>query len=213
MNNIQNNKKTFIRSLTGRIAKFGLLLGLLLTQFSCYKDLGNYDYKELDTVVIDTADLGMLDTYSVSRYENIILEPSVYFNGSRVTDASDVPLDYFWTIGTVGTGAGVIYRLDTLATTIKLDAPIVQPAGSWTLMLVAKHRETNIETYMKFNVTIEESITDGWMVLYERNGNTDIGLIANNRVKKGYTEDTERLFLDAYSSSNGEPLNGKPVSF
>ena len=213
MKNIQNKKKIFIRNLISRIAKLGLLLGLLITQFSCFKDLGNYDYKELDKVVIDTANLGMLNQYSVSRYENLTLEPAVYFNGTRVTDASDVPIDYYWTIGIAGTGAGIIYRLDTLATTIKLDVPILQPAGPWTLMLIAKHRETQVETYLKFAVAIEESITDGWMVLYEREGDTDIGLIANNRIKKGYTEGTERLFLDAYSSSNGERLKGKPVSF
>jgi hypothetical protein len=213
MKTIKNKKRSYTRSLISRIVRLGLLLGVLTTQSSCFKDLGNYDYKELDEVVIDTTNMGMLSHYSLSRYENLTLEPEVYFNGTRVTEASDVPLDYYWTIGINGTGAGIVYRLDTLATTIKLDAPIVQPAGSWTLMLVAKNRETEVETYLKFTVSIEESITDGWMILYERGGNTDIGLIANNRIKKGYTEGTEKLFLDAYSSSNGERLSGKPVSF
>jgi hypothetical protein len=213
MKTIKNKKRSYTRSLISRIVRLGLLLGVLTTQSSCFKDLGNYDYKELDEVVIDTTNMGMLSHYSLSRYENLTLEPEVYFNGTRVTEASDVPLDYYWTIGINGTGAGIVYRLDTLATTIKLDAPIVQPAGSWTLMLVAKNRETEVETYLKFTVSIEESITDGWMILYERGGNTDIGLIANNRIKKGYAEGTEKLFLDAYLSSNGERLSGKPVSF
>jgi len=213
MKNIQNNKRLFTRSLINRIARLGMLLGVIATLSSCFKDLGNYDYRELDKVVIDTANLDMLSHYSLSRYEKLTLEPVVYFNGTRVTETSNVPVDYYWTIGIVGTGAGIVYRLDTLAKTIKLNVPIVQPAGTWTLMLVAKHRETLVETYMKFAVTIEESITDGWMILYERNGDTDLGLIANNRIKKGYAEGTEKLFLDAYSSSNGERLSGKPVSF
>lgn len=213
MKKIQNNKRLFIRSLMSRMAWLCILLGVTIIQHSCFKDLGNYDYKVLDKVVIDTANMQMLDRYSVSRYEKFTLEPAVYFNGTRLTATSDAPVDFYWTIGTVGTGAGVVYRLDTLARTIKLDAPIVQPAGSWTLMLTAKHRETQVETYMKFALIIEESITDGWMVLYERNGGTDIGLIANNRIKKGYTEGTEKLFLDVYSSANGERLSGKPVSF
>jgi len=213
MKNIQNNKRLIIRKRINFIGKLCILLVVIATQYSCYKDLGNYDYKILDKVIIDTANLNMLSRYSVLRYENLNLEPAVYFNNNRVTSSSDVPVDFFWTIGTVGTGAGVIYRLDTLAKTIKLNAPIVQPAGSWTLMLTARHRETKVETYMKFSVIIEESITDGWMILYERNGDTDLGLIANNRIKKGYTAEKEKLFLDLYSSSNGERLSGKPVSF
>lgn len=213
MKNIQNNKRLFTRNLINRIARLVMLLGVIATLFSCFKDLGNYDYRKLDEVVIDTANMQMLSHYSVSRYEKITLEPAVFFNGTRVTETSNVPLDYYWTIGIAGTGGGIVYRLDTLAKTIKLNASIVQPAGSWTLMLIAKHRETKVETYMKFTVNIEESITDGWMILYERNGNTDIGLIANNRIKKGYAAGTEKLFLDAYLSSNGERLSGKPISF
>lgn len=62
---------------------------------------------------------------------------------------------------------------------------------------------------MKFNLKVHAGLSEGWMVLYERNGKTDVGLIANDLVSPDVTQ--EKITLDVYSSLNGEAMNGKPV--
>ena len=62
---------------------------------------------------------------------------------------------------------------------------------------------------MKFNLKVHAGLSEGWMVLYERNGKTDVGLIANDLVSPDVIQ--EKITLDVYSSLNGEAMNGKPV--
>lgn len=62
---------------------------------------------------------------------------------------------------------------------------------------------------MKFNLKVHAGLSEGWMVLYERNGKTDVGLIANDLVSPDVIQ--EKITLDVYSSLNGEAMNGARV--
>ena len=65
---------------------------------ACYEDEGNYDYHELDEVVIDTVGANIQPQYAIMRFDTLRLQPNVFFNGKRVTNGEDAPLDYLWTI-------------------------------------------------------------------------------------------------------------------
>ena len=67
---------------------------------SCYDDKGNYNYIDLDEVVIDTTGCGIQSAYSVGRYDHLTLEPNILLNGQRVNDDESAPLDYMWTLYT-----------------------------------------------------------------------------------------------------------------
>lgn len=177
---------------------------------SCYKDKGNYDYKALAAVQIDTANLGIQAEYALYQYDTLKITPEIYYNGTLVTDEQQVSgkLDFTWTIFQAVVGSTVSTR-DTLAHTIQLNKPITKPQGKWIVHLAVKELATQVETYIRFTVDVSSVLSDGWMVLYERNGNTDVGLIVDDRSKKNVI--LFRQFLDLVKNSNGESLSGKPV--
>ncbi|MGV3764715.1 MAG: PKD-like family lipoprotein [Chitinophagaceae bacterium] len=187
------------------------IIALLLVVQGCYKDKGNYNYKELDEVQIDTSGAGILASYAVYRYDTLQIEPKVFLNGAPVSNEAQVSdkLSFTWSIfqATVG---GTIQSRDTLSQTIRLKAPITKPAGKWIVHLAVKDLITQVETYQRFNLDVSEVLSDGWMVLYEKEGNTDVGLIVDDRTKLGVV--TPRLFLDLIKSGNETPLAGKPVA-
>lgn len=179
---------------------------------SCYDDKGNYDYTDLDEVIIDTTGTSIRETYALSRFDVLTLEPNILLNGVRVNDDSTAPLDYTWTLYTAHSGAGVTYVTDTIGTKPKLETEITPVAGAYIVQLTVKNRETGIERYFKVNCQVEESITAGWMLIYEsadEPGTSDIGLVVNPLVKKNI--DGERTFWDLNKSSNGKHLEGLPV--
>lgn len=193
------------------LAMIGGVISGLMT--SCYDDKGNYNYTTLDEVVIDTAGLNILPAYSLSRYDRLTMEPNILFNGERVNDNENAPLDYLWTIYTANTG-NMTYVTDTIGTSAKLDAEITPLAGAYIVQLTVSNRNTGIQEYFKIQCQVEESITAGWMVMYEcadKPGHTDIGLVVNSLVKKNITAAQEREFWNLYQASNQEPLKGTPI--
>lgn len=182
------------------------------TLTSCYDDEGNYDYKELDEVTISTEGTDIQEAYVLDRYDTLSIAPDVFYNGKKVSSDSDAPLDYLWTMYSVASGVGIDYTVDTLATTRALDAEISRVAGSYYVQLTVTNREDGIESYFRTTLSVEESITAGWMMLYERAdqpGKSDVGLVVNPLVKKNIIKNKE--FWNLYSASNGAPLEGTPV--
>lgn len=186
------------------------LLGVLFS--ACYDDKGNYTYHELDEITIDTTDCGMLPAYVVSRFESLTIEPKVYYNGQLANNNSEAPLDYLWTFYIASTGAGLDYTIDTLGHECIFNAELSRPAGSYTLQLTVTNRETGLQSYFTVPFSIEESITAGWMMLYEcadEPGTSDVGLVVNNLVKKNIITDKE--FWDLYAASSNHHIEGNPV--
>ncbi|MDR1719653.1 MAG: hypothetical protein LBR67_05965 [Dysgonamonadaceae bacterium] len=180
---------------------------------SCYEDKGNYTYHELDEVVIDTANLGIQTAYVVSRYDTIEISPKIYFNGHLVANEADAPsLSYVWTLYIATTSANSDYKVDTLGTSLHLKEAIKRGAGSYYVLLTVTNSNDGTQQYFKVSCSIEESITAGWMMLYETANDptrSDVGLVVNPWVKKNIIKNRE--FFDLYRSSNGESLQGAPV--
>lgn len=189
-----------------------LLAGAVVT--ACSDDKGNYDYTDLDTVEIK---LGGEDAdrtgFTIDRGDNLVINPEIYYNGRRVMGESDAPLDYLWTFYTVNTGLGVDYTVDTLSRAMNLDATINRVGGSYKARLTVTNKETGIEAYFITDCQVEETLTAGWMLLYERAdmpGTSDVGLVVNGISKRNLVKEKE--FWNLFSSSNGgKPLDGTPV--
>lgn len=186
----------------------------------CHDDKGNYDYATLDKVEIVTENSGTGesdddgDIFTIDRGDRLQISPDIYFNGQKVSDDSDAPLKYLWTFYTVQTGVGADYTIDTLATTRSLDTEINRIGGTYYAKLTVTNLNNGIEAYYRATCNVEETLTAGWMLLYERAdrpGYSDVGLVINPLVKSNIQKDKE--FWNLYSSSNGnEPLAGIPVS-
>jgi len=185
-----------------------LLIGIVFLT-SCAKDKGNYEYKTLDEVTIDVE--GVATSYSLLRFDTLRIQPKVTYKGELVDPAKPQfpELQFSWEMYPSQTYRDVVER-HALASTAMLKAAMSQRELSWELLFTVTNTNTGVKTFSKFAVAITPALAEGWMVLYERNGNTDVGIIANNEISKAQT--VEKLFMDVYSASNGGPLKGTPGS-
>lgn len=185
---------------------------------ACYDDKGNYDYTELTAIKIDTTGLDspIPAEGAITRFEKMTCAPNIYYGDKLVNDDASVPLDYVWTIySTVGLGGSEEdMRIDTLATTRVLDAEITRAPGQYIVQLTVTDRINGWQQYLKVSRSVEGTIpVSGWMVLYEpldHPGTSDVGLVYNELVKKNWLSD-DLTYWNLFSSSNGEPLEGKPL--
>lgn len=185
-----------------------LLLFVCMYCTSCYKDKGNYEYKPLDKVLIDTANRNIQSYYSIYRYDELVINPRIFFNEKEVTSPEQVSEKLAFTWAIYQATGGKIQSRDTISTDLTLRKSISKPAGRWYVILSVKNLITRVEEYMKFDVQVDEQLSDGWMLLYDKNGNTDVGLIVDDWTKKNVIQ--TRTFSDMFQNSNGYPLLGEP---
>lgn len=182
------------------------LLALLLVA-SCYSDKGNYEYHELERVSIDTTGVGLLSEYSIMRFDTLMLDPKVWFEGHEATDAD--PLTYTWTIYSAHTGSSYI---DTISTQRVLNTSITAAGGNYYVQLVVTNTNDGIRQFFRIPVSVSEIFDGGWMVFYERAdqpGYSDVALVFNPWTKLNVRYN--RYYTNLYESTNGELLPGRPI--
>ncbi len=194
------------------VAYFSLFVFPFSLLVSCYKDKGNYDYHELETVAIDTTNTQMLSEYALMRFDSLLLEPKIYFEGQLVTDEAQAPLDYLWTIFSATTGMGANVVIDTIGTQRILNTPITRTGGNYYVQLTVTNRNDGIRQFFRIPVSVSEVFDGGWMVFYERAdrpGYSDLALIFNPWTKLNVNYN--RFYTNLYEITNGEPLKGLPI--
>lgn len=176
---------------------------------SCSKDKGNYTYKILDPVAINVTNVA--PTYSMLRYEYLDIKPVVTYKGEVVNPAKPQfpELSFSWEMYP-SQAYSTILEKHSMANTVELHYQMTEKELTWEVLFTVTNTNTGIKTFAKFSAAITPALAEGWMVLYEKEGNTDVGIIANNEISKAAT--TEKLFLDLYANSNGAALAGTPGS-
>ena len=156
-------KKYSILGLVGIV--FGLLFG------SCYKDLGNYDYHEINEVLI--ADAGFADTtYELRSFidtlrispqvENTIIQNIDNYEFRWVAVGDRFKLGGTWEIGTQ---KDLVY-------------PLNLPEQDYTLFFHIKDKTTEVVTTRSVKLTLTTMFSKGWLLWGENeNGTADTGRI------------------------------------
>ena len=190
-----------------KLLTFVLLFASML--ISCSKDKGNYDYKKLDPVAINVTNIA--PTYALLRFEYLDIKPVVTYKGEVVNPAKPQfpELSFSWEMYPAQAFASIVEK-HTLANTLELHYQMIEKELNWEVLFTVTNTNTGVKTFAKFGAAITPVLAEGWMVLYEKNGNTDVGIIVNNEISKAAT--TEKVFLDLYANSNGASLDGTPVS-
>lgn len=178
--------------------------------WACYDDKGNYDYRELDKIVIDSTGGTVQSSYSIARLDVLDIPLKVYYNGELVNGAEErfPDLEFNWVVYQQGVETPIAER-DTIAGGIALKQPIELAEKDWELVFTVLDKKTDAREFMKFDLKVNVALSEGWMVVYERDGKTDVGLIVNKLIAPNVTK--ERTWVDIYSAFNGVPLDGKPV--
>ncbi|RXK86901.1 PKD-like family lipoprotein [Filimonas effusa] len=174
-------------------------LAMILFLASCYKDKGNYSYKQQMPLAVDTA--GKTNTFSVQKSVTVLsIDPKVVF------EEDPARLKYLWRIygtSTINTVA------DTLSRNRQFSQPVEKTPGNYWLELQVTDTVTSIKAVMQYAVTVTSPYPYGWMVLYEKEGNSEIGLLRTSDIISGLSKDT--VLLDAFETINKHKLTGLPL--
>lgn len=176
---------------------------------SCSKGKGNYNYTILDPVAIDVT--GIPTSYALLRYDYLDIKPKVTYKGQVVnSDNPQFPeLSFSWEMYPTQ-AYRELKEKHNLASGLNLHYQMTEKEITWEVVFTVTNTLTGVKTFSKFSAAVTPALAEGWMVLYEKNGNTDVGIITNNEISKAAT--VEKLFLDLYENSNGSPLAGTPTS-
>lgn len=186
------------------------LFTLLVFTF-CSDDKGNYNYTDVDVIVIDTIGIeNRLGLYSLELGKNIELKPNVTYN--RNLDK----LEYYWiaypsNYQQVQEGNALVYpKADTLSYSHQLDWVVDITPGLYVIQFVVVDPVDKQRSFFSFPaVNIPEAgVKSGLYVLSEYDGNTDIDLYGSARALIiGGNHFTPKY----YSTNHGnEMIPGKP---
>ncbi|UYQ95796.1 PKD-like family lipoprotein [Chitinophaga horti] len=180
-----------------KLRQYAFLLLCALPFAACLKDKGNNDIKELNTFYVDTA--GLQTSFEARQsLANLKVEPKVVYSGDTAN------LTYLWRLyATTST-------YDTLSNARNLDAPVSLKSGTYPLELIVTEKTTGLRAFMQYSVQVLAAIPSGWMVAYEKDGNTDVDLIRATDFIANLVKDT--MINQAYSRSNEGPMPGTPLN-
>ncbi|MCM1503213.1 MAG: PKD-like family lipoprotein [Bacteroidales bacterium] len=162
--------------------------GIVSLVVSCYKDNGNYEYTtEPDAIEISKE---MSINYVSPAYSAFVfkLGETVAIDAKYTINDPELHEDmiaFEWVFGA-----------ETISTSSRLELDNC-PAGRYFGMLILTDLRYNQKYMSEFNFQVDEAFTDGWALLYEKDGRSDLGYlqIDPNTGEYVYHE-------DVYSKSN-----------
>lgn len=155
-----------------------LLVAIVGLFSSCMDDQGNYDYKEINDVEFN----GIADSYTVLRFDDFNIKPEIKF--TLDTEANPDRYTYKWQVLPQG-----FFGKDDLID-LSTEKDLVMPAtifpGKYAAYYFVNDAETGIEWQYDFNLTVENNLYEGWMVLNDVNGASRLDMIS--KLNNEYTE-------------------------
>ncbi|WP_181182482.1 PKD-like family lipoprotein [Sphingobacterium lumbrici] len=180
------------------------MTGLLFILTGCFKDKGNYDYIEPNAIEITTDMDGVDPTEfitadSIEVRQNSNLKVRLKVNASQ-GDVKQFTYQWYVTQYTQSNANPPYYLIGNTA---ELDTKITLPVNLYKL--VAKVTDTgsglSFYKYFALNVSVADWGGEGWVVLHESDGGSDISVITTRDGSiKG------NVYNDIYSSVNGHKL-------
>jgi len=167
--------KLSILSRTGVAAFFTLMVC-----GGCYKDLGNYDYKKINEIQIDS----LPNSIFVNQFDSLKLTPVIKRTMDQGALDDTTLYGYKWIIGQRDSAEGlstatIISRARILA------AKVLVPVGRYGLYLEITDRKSN-QVFLQHtnNLVIGSATFEGWLVLSDVKGNAKLDMItyANGQV-------------------------------
>lgn len=175
-----------MKKLFNRLLAFGILLSVIT---ACYDDNGNYEYLSYDEVMpvkIDT-----IKQVSVRANEKLIVTP-------KITNDDPSKYTYMWFVISSSN------KRDTLSRERDLSIDCNLGVDKYKLYFQVKDSLRDIYKMVQTDLIVAATdITNGWYVLKEQNGKTDIDYLSPSGTSK--VDLLEKIL-------NISPLEGKPLS-
>lgn len=178
-----------------------LAIALLAMLFfgACKKDIGNYDYNEINELT-EITDLPKEVTAVYGK--NLTVNPITKFSQDPNFDESKYTYEWYY-IGPNGLGGT---KLFTLATTRNLNLTMNVVAGTYSAFYGVTDKATGVKYRTSFTLKVVNEINEGWILMCDVNNTARVDMLALN------TQGNFDLVKDLLAiTGSGLKLEGKPV--
>jgi hypothetical protein len=135
----------------------------------CYKDLGNYTYKEINDITIGN----IAPQYTMMFRDTLRIKPELSF----LLDKGDTgKYEYEWTIFFLDDVSETNSKV--IATTRDLEYDVTAKVGKYKAWLRVKDRSTGVQYKSEFRLTIQSKVYEGWLVLSDVNGMARLDMVS-----------------------------------
>lgn len=141
-----------------------LLAGIILA-VACSIDKGNYEYVSLHEPVIS----------DVAEELSVLTQEVLHISPSLGGDFPEDEYEYLWRAVSMSDDRTVV----TLSDRKVLDYLVELPAGSYRLLFKLTQRSNGVYWQHESKLTVNESTSEGWMVLCEEDGRTRLDFISS----------------------------------
>ncbi|SKA07356.1 PKD-like family protein [Chitinophaga eiseniae] len=185
-------KTNYIQLLLG-----GFLLSLCFT--ACYKDLGNYDYHEINQVDSIT---GVANNYPVLYGDTLRIVPQIL---ATEVNGDTGRYSYRWE-ALIENVARIIgdEPLVLIGTGHSLAYPVKLRPAPYDVFYRVKDKQTGVEWFKQFKLVVQSAVYQGWVALCDVKGGTRLDMVAR-------LGDKDKLITDVLSFTNaGIPVRRQP---
>ncbi|MDR1415071.1 MAG: hypothetical protein LBI96_04590 [Odoribacteraceae bacterium] len=172
-----------------------ILLATLLAATACYRDKGNYNYRDVDPVTVT----GIAESYVAFSYQDVLRVNPAVTNEERY--------DFCWLLYSTAfnVNARVIPRPDTIARSKNLEYAVRENPGSYILVFSARDKETGYTELTTVPLTVTTVNMTGWYVLKDNGGKTEFDFFATDATPAPTVANWISLYND------GRQLDGAAV--
>lgn len=172
-----------------------ILITLCGALASCYKDLGNYQYQDVNEL-----NFGGIDTaqgYTVFFGETLMITPQL--EGTQDPDGSGRSYTYEWSLD--------FSQKDSVLSNEKdLNVKLLVPPGKYTLQYKVTDQQTGIRFHTRTQLLVTTKVFEGYLVMNEVNGKTRLDMLSYHRMNDDFEQLTDVLSV----MSSAAPVDGKP---
>lgn len=162
--------------------------------YSCKKDTGNYDYKEINEALKFN---GLSDAVNAVVGQRLVLKPEVEFSKDKTVDTAKYSYEWIYI-------NPIKNKLDTLALTAWLNVNMTLPPRAYTFQYRVKDKATGVKFVKEFTMNVVNEINEGWLLMCSVNDKARLDILS-------YKDNNFILIPDLLGSTgSGLELKGRP---
>lgn len=160
-----------------------LLIGFLLLMLvsACYKDKGNYDYKNVNDFEVTLTPAPANEEFSIYLINQPAMKADTFrlvAEGKQTLNGSEDNLEYTW-YRTLSIDKKEVSK-DTITGKENLMELVAAKRSKWQILLVVRDKSMNLEYYKSLTVQTKVPFYNSWLFLHGEEGDRKLGSLSWN---------------------------------
>mgnify|MGYP000874002121 FL=1 len=160
-----------------------LLIGFLLLMLvsACYKDKGNYDYKNVNDFEVTLTPAPANEELSIYLINHPAMKADTFrlvAEGKQTLNGSEDNLEYTW-YRTLSIDKKEVSK-DTITGKENLMELVAAKRSEWQILLVVRDKSMNLEYYKSLTVQTKVPFYNSWLFLHGEEGDRKLGSLSWN---------------------------------